>query len=727
MLKKSIFTLLILLTGYITFSQESLLVNPAGNPFTNLSAGELVRDILITDDDIIFDPASIIVIENPDGTGDPRTRSWGYFNKGQSEFPFDEGIILTTGKAIDARGPNNQEQTATGELNWVGDNDLKTILDASNEDNFDTYNATAFQFEFTPQGSTLIFDFIFASEEYEREFECITNVRDGFAFLIKGPGIPNDSGTTFGGRNIAAIPGSNNIAVNTGSIHINTDDTGMLYRCGTEELGINFFPELYISNSAPGTTNPIMQYDGYTTVLNTETTVIPGETYTIKFVITDRGDPDLDSAVFIRGFTIKSNVVIVDESGSDLDFVLCENDSEILTAQNVDDPFSGAETYEWQLNGVTIPQETSSSITISQSGTYRVIVTDMGDTLEDTITVTNPLCGCGGSISPPTNPSNVSICLGDPVPELSVDVPNGQSANWYDQNGTLLLANSTTFTSREITAGNYIYNVEAVDTNGNCTSDPIQVLFNIISLPEVSFQGEDAICVDSSGQPIDTGDTIVLDTLLDEREFSFIWFLNGTEVPDETSSSFIATQPGEYSVSYTHNTSNCSDTSSVIIKSVMIPVDLTLSLTQGAFSQNNGIVAIVTGNGNYEYVLDNGEPQESNVFMNVGLGLHEVTVFDRNGCGSITKEIFVIGFPEYFTPNGDGFHDQWNVIKNINTPEMKIFIFDRFGKLLKQINPNGSGWDGTYNGKLLPSTSYWFKAEFLDGSQTYKGHFALIR
>ena len=83
----------------------------------------------------------------------------------------------------------------------------------------------------------------------------------------------------------------------------------------------------------------------------------------------------------------------------------------------------------------------------------------------------------------------------------------------------------------------------------------------------------------------------------------------------------------------------------------------------------------------------------------------------------------------FFTPNNDGFHDTWNIIGVNNDPSTIIYIFDRFGKLLKQINPSGAGWDGTYNGQPLPSSDYWFKVEYIENDvpKSFGGHFALKR
>jgi gliding motility-associated-like protein len=88
-----------------------------------------------------------------------------------------------------------------------------------------------------------------------------------------------------------------------------------------------------------------------------------------------------------------------------------------------------------------------------------------------------------------------------------------------------------------------------------------------------------------------------------------------------------------------------------------------------------------------------------------------------------------INYPLFFTPNGDGFNDTWNIVGLANQPNTKIYIFDRYGKLIKQISPTSNGWDGTFNGRPLPSTDYWFTVTYEEDSQTkeFKAHFSLKR
>ncbi|OYX83139.1 MAG: hypothetical protein B7Y83_12505 [Flavobacteriales bacterium 32-34-25] len=123
--------------------------------------------------------------------------------------------------------------------------------------------------------------------------------------------------------------------------------------------------------------------------------------------------------------------------------------------------------------------------------------------------------------------------------------------------------------------------------------------------------------------------------------------------------------------------------------------------------------------------------QSSNVFEYVASGTHSITVTDQAGCSMpITKtDILVINYPKYFTPNNDGFNDYWNVKELDTQPNAYIRIFDRYGKFLKQISPNGDGWNGSYNGYFLPADDYWFVIRYIENNavKEFKSHFSLKR
>ena len=139
---------------------------------------------------------------------------------------------------------------------------------------------------------------------------------------------------------------------------------------------------------------------------------------------------------------------------------------------------------------------------------------------------------------------------------------------------------------------------------------------------------------------------------------------------------------------------------------------------------DNYIEVIVIGDGDFEYSLDNLTYQSSNMFSDLPGGNYTIYVRDVNGCGFLTKDISILDYPRFFSPNNDGINDTWGLLGNINQ-NYTIYIFNRFGKVLKQLNNNNNFWDGFYNGKLLLPDDYWFKIILSDGS-VRTGHFALL-
>lgn len=231
---------------------------------------------------------------------------------------------------------------------------------------------------------------------------------------------------------------------------------------------------------------------------------------------------------------------------------------------------------------------------------------------------------------------------------------------------------------------------------------------------------------------------VEIKTQLNNTDYTFQWFngynaLAGNEIIGETDTSFTTATVGEYSVVVTNisNAANCSSTFNFSTQNSIVPNTISINPNELiAFGIENTVTAIVTPPSNdYLYSIDGVYFQESNVFTNIMGGDYTFTVINKFGCGDVSATFTIVDYPNYFTPNGDGHNDTWN-IKGTNALDNAIIrIFDRYGKLIKQIDPNGLGWDGTFNKELLPSTDYWFTIEYTKNNVTkeFKGHFSLLR
>ena len=134
------------------------------------------------------------------------------------------------------------------------------------------------------------------------------------------------------------------------------------------------------------------------------------------------------------------------------------------------------------------------------------------------------------------------------------------------------------------------------------------------------------------------------------------------------------------------------------------------------------------GAGNYEYALDDSRFQDDPYFEQVKPGIRTVKVRDKNGCGVSTAQIGVVGYYKYFSPNNDGINDTWQILglKTTFNSNSVVYIYDRYGRFLRQLSNADDFWDGTYQGQPLPADDYWFRLELEDG-RIFNGHFSLMR
>lgn len=250
-------------------------------------------------------------------------------------------------------------------------------------------------------------------------------------------------------------------------------------------------------------------------------------------------------------------------------------------------------------------------------------------------------------------------------------------------------------------------------------------------LPEFELGDDFTLCVD----PLTgIGSEIIDATPTVAGSYSYAWTPANTNVDafGNESALYDITQGGTFSVIVTNTLTSCQNFDSITATFSSEPATFTASVVTPAFSSGlTTIECIATGGfGVYEYSLNLIDWQSSPIFTDLENGTYTAYVRDLQGCDILSvPNLFAVTYPNFFTPNGDGYHDTWNIFGLDDSYAANINIYDRYGKLLKQISPNGSGWDGTYNGNILPSTDYWFKIEYTEDNvrKEFKSHFSLIR
>ncbi len=264
------------------------------------------------------------------------------------------------------------------------------------------------------------------------------------------------------------------------------------------------------------------------------------------------------------------------------------------------------------------------------------------------------------------------------------------------------------------------------DDSTDCASyTTVELIFN--ELPRPDLLPEYLLCVDENDNLING--PVLLNTGLNNVDFSFEWFLDGAVISGATSATYAADEPGDYEVFVTNISTTCENSTSTFVRQRGVPETYDVQIVTDPFSFNHDVIATATGPDEYWFSLDRGPYLYTGIFENVLPGPHQIAIAERNGCGEIIEEIFVFGYPDFFTPNDDGYHDTWNIIAGDRLPGSTVYVYDRYGKLIKQIDPAGAGWDGTFNGEPLPSSDYWFQITYeIDGVQSEaRGHFAMKR
>lgn len=438
---------------------------------TNHSINELVTDVLISNECVQVSNISW-------ASGDVNNPSIGYFDGNGSIFPFEDGIVLTTGAAVFAEGPiSTVWQEASFDNGLLGDQDLTNILGLQGS----ITNTTRLEFDFVPVSNQISFNFIFASNEYGT-FQC--DYSDVFAFILTDLA----TGIT---TNLAVVPNTTTpIAVTT--IRDSAHNGGC--------LSVN--PEYFDSFYTFGSTIAPINFHGHTVALTATSAVVPGTAYHIKLAIADFGpwgpDSGYDSAVFIEGGSFDmGNIDLGDDLLEADNNALCFDDDYLI--QSGIDP--NLYTIQWYLNGVAITGATQPDYLATESGTYKVEAQFIGTdcSINDEIII---------EMYPRireilNQPENIEICSNNQstvdLTELEADVLGNYPATDFIfeyyltltdlQNQTNPIANPQAYTPQGA-SGVYM---NIISTSTNC-SDYFKINVTIKPLPEVTTINDVLMC-----------------------------------------------------------------------------------------------------------------------------------------------------------------------------------------------------------------------------------------
>jgi len=759
-------TFVLLLFGFSTISRaQNITVDET------LTPTQLVQDILINNPCANISNVSVTTWNFGDG------QSFGKFTSGGGPFPFADGVVLTTGRATSAIGPNTSI-LSEGPNEWLGDAELEQALNIAQNSSI---NATVLEFDFLPLADKISFDYIFSSEQYlsnPNPNQC--GFTDGFVFLLK------KANSTDAYINLAVVPGTDL------PVRVNT-----VRGSGTICPPLN---EQYFD--AFNTSNHPTNYNGQTKILTAKSTVVPGEVYHIKLVVADQGNRQYDSAIFIGGGSFKIQKDLGDDRSIATNNPLCFQSTLELDATE-----QGTNTYQWYENGVLINGATNPLFTVSENGTYTVEI-NLGTT--GCISTGEIKIEYAAQLTP--SPATIVQCDPDGNGVTNFDLTKAsatilstdssiQSIEYYQDNLAAIQVNdATNYSSAET-----IVYAEVFNSTGCSEIVPITLTISNqnITPPTVSYCDEDGtkdgvrvfdltsevspeilnglpaglnvayyLNVDNALNATNVLPNALTNTTASQQ---VIWaritngsdcygiipvtlavnFLEVLNFEDEekivceglnsvtlsvptgfqtyqwndanlsTSNSITVAAAGTYIVTVTDG-NGCSAAKKFIVKASGLATITGASITDFNGGENTVTIEF-TPAGEYEFSLDGNLYQDSPTFYNVPSGAYTVYVQDKGFCGKRTKEIFVLDYPKYFTPNGDGFNDVWKIayLQKQNR-RAQVNIFDRYGKLVFSGTGDNAGWDGMLNSYALPASDYWFTI-ILESKRIIKGHFSLKR
>lgn len=301
--------------------------------------------------------------------------------------------------------------------------------------------------------------------------------------------------------------------------------------------------------------------------------------------------------------------------------------------------------------------------------------------------------------------------------EILLGLPATTQTRFYPTfNDAILIQNQLPNNYTNTTPNTELIYVRIQDGNDCLGIDEINLVVN--PLPQLEDDETLIYCLNDFPAPIILSGGVIGAI---PNNFFYNWSTGETTIEIEVN------EPGVYTVEVME-VNGCSNLRTITVLPSNTATITSIDVVDAI--DNNSLTVNTTGEGDYEFSIDNeiGPYQDDNTFNNVRSGIRTVFVRDKNGCGIVSQDVAVVGFPKFFTPNGDANNDFWTVdgFNQEFLQNSRVQIFNRHGKLLIELSAQNPSWDGRYNGNIMPTDDYWFTVTLQDGRR-FASHFTLKR
>jgi len=666
----------------------------------------------------------------------------GSFDANATNIDILDGIMLATGDIDVAIGPNDAGGAGLGGGNFgAGDPDLTALS------TFNTNDAAVLEFDFIPSGDSLIFNYIFASEEYN-EYVC-GSVNDAFGFFLSGPGIVGPYADN--AINLATIPNPI-LAGETIPVTINSVNNGQPGSAGGNASNCNQVSEqwnlntdYYVDNEGNGDPTSV-QFDGFTVILTAAAQVQCGQTYHIKIAIADAGDTAFDSAVFLEGGSFSSNSANIEASASIGGAPVFLGDSVVVEGCNeagftVIRPLAAiADTLELTVYGTALPGEdfvTIDTTVIMEAGVSElliplVVIDDNVAEGPETVTLEYlyvNLCG-------DTTLASATLVIQDPDPllvqvpdevalcppvEISSLVTQGYAPFVFDWS-----TGDTTATIQYEDPEPTIITLTVTDVCGDSIVLPVD-LVPPTELEVQILQLNDPYC---PGDPVQLGTEVVTGT------GTVNWSWSGNVDSATGGNANVSPSTNE---TFTVNAEDACGQTDEAMWTVLVPTfDPVVAYDINLCPGESAVLGIEGGTQSYTFAGLDGTPltaaTDSNVVFTNATGslyvddvLTTTVVVVTDECGltdqaDVEVDICEMIIPNVFTPNGDNKNDEFQIECLQCYAGSDLRITNRWGN---EVYFN-TDYNGQWDGEGLPDGTYYYQFDRSDGER-FTGSVQILR